>query len=270
MRGVLQHKILYSCEEDWKRGHEQFVSEHTLGYIVTGETRFHTNEGVQVFGAGTIGLIRRNQLAKTIKIPSPEGKPFKSISIFLDQESLKQYSVEHDIPVQKPYTGDKMIPLTNDRFIKSYFDSLIPYFDEPNELSPALMALKTKEAIELVLRSKPGLKELLFDFSEPHKIDLEAFMNQNFTYNVPLSKFARLTGRSLATFKRDFKKLFELAPEKWLQQKRLEKAHYLISQRNQSPATAYLEAGFENLSHFSNSFKKFFGYNPSSLRQGNI
>ena len=49
---------------------------------------------------------------------------------------------------------------------------------------------------------------MLFDFNEPFKIDLEAYMNMNYTFNVPMEKFAKLTGRSLATFKRDFKKIF--------------------------------------------------------------
>jgi len=84
---------------------------------------------------------------------------------------------------------------------------------------------------------------------------------------IGLIQFAKLTGRSLATFKRDFKKVFAAAPEKWLLQKRLEMAHYLIGQRKQTPATAYLEAGFENLSHFSTAFKKFFGYMHSGLKQ---
>lgn len=267
MSGIQQQNFIYSCEEGRKRGNEQFVPEHALGYIISGETHFHTHEGLRIYSEGTIGLIRKNQLTKTLKVPSQDGKPFKSINIFLDQDSLKRYSAKHDIHVQRPYSGEVMIQLSNDRFIKSYFDSLLPYFDQPDQLTPRLAELKTMEAIELLLRTRPELKDFLFDFSEPHKINLEAFMNRNFTYNIPLSQFARLTGRSLATFKRDFKKIFDTAPEKWLHQKRLEQAHYLISQKNQNPTAIYIEVGFENLSHFSSAFKKFYGYNPSSLKQ---
>jgi len=56
-------------------------------------------------------------------------------------------------------------------------------------------------------------------------------MNHNYKYNIPLSSFAKFTGRSLSTFKRDFTNMFETTPEKWLQQKRLEQAHYLISKK---------------------------------------
>src|SRR5688572_19487341 len=158
------HNFLYTCEECEKRGHEQFIAEHSLGFIVSGETQFHTSNGVIPYGAGTIGLIKKNILAKTMKLPSPDGTPFKSINIFLDQESLRKYGAEHNIHVQAPYSGESMIQLSHDRFIRSYFDSLLPYFDQPDQLTPALAELKTKEAIELLLRINPSLKNLLFDF----------------------------------------------------------------------------------------------------------
>ncbi len=182
-------------------------------------------------------------MANTVKLPEADGTPFKSISIFLVQASLKEYSEEHDLRAQGAYRGEAMIKLSGDPFIKSYFDSLLPYFDQPNRLSPTLVKLKTKEAIELLLRARSSLKNFLFDFTEPFKIDLEAFMNKNFAYHVPLAQFAKLTGRSLATFKRDFQKTFAASPEKWLLMKRLDHAHFLIAQKNQKPSDVFFEVG---------------------------
>jgi AraC-like DNA-binding protein len=141
----------------------------------------------------------------------------------------------------------------------------MPYFAQPEKLTPTLEYVKTVEAIEILLRN-PALKNLLFDFSEPHKIDLEAYMNRHFSYNIPLRQFAKLTGRSLSTFKRDFVKTFSTTPEKWLQRERLEQAHFLITQKNKRPSDIYLELGFETLSHFSYTFKKEFGKTPTALQ----
>lgn len=163
------------------------------------------------------------------------------------------------------YIGEGVVDMSHDVFLKGYFDSLLPYFMSDTPLTAGMAGLKTTEAIRLILRHNVRLKKLLFDFSEPFKIDLAAFMSQNYIYNIPMTEFARLSGRSLATFKRDFKKTFEQTPEKWVQQKRLERAHFLIAQQNQSPTDVYVEVGFESLSHFSYAFKQFFGYNPSSL-----
>ncbi|ANI90701.1 hypothetical protein A9P82_09180 [Arachidicoccus ginsenosidimutans] len=262
------YNLLYSCEYQQKRGHEQFVEEHALGYLISGESKFFTNEGTFVAKEGTIGLLRKNQLVKSLKLPSESGQPFKSINIFLDQETLRKYASANNIGKVEPYAGATMIDLSNNIFLKGYFESLIPYVENPQKLTQKIAELKTNEAIELLLQTNPSLKSFLFDFQEPHKIDLEAYMNRNYHYNVPLKNFAKLTGRSLATFKRDFQKIFSLSPEKWLQQKRLQLAHYLIAEKHQKPSEVYLEVGFENLSHFSDSFKKMFGYNASSLNIG--
>lgn len=115
------------------------------------------------------------------------------------------------------------------------------------------------------MNALPGLRSFLFDFSEPHKIDLERFRLINYQFNVPVEKFAQLTGRSLAGFKRDFKKTFNVPPRQWLLDKRLNEAKHLIETRHQKPSTFYLDLGFETLSHFSSSFKKKFGKAPTVM-----
>ena len=160
--------------------------------------------------------------------------------------------------------GESNVIMDVDPFMKSYFDSLMPYFTQPEKLTPALAQIKTMEVIALLLRNG-SLKNFLFDFSEPHKLDLEAYMNRHFSYNVPLAQFAKLTGRSLSAFKRDFAVIFQSTPERWLQKKKLEMAYFLISQKKKKPSEVYLEIGFENLSHFSIAFKKEYGVNPSIL-----
>src|SRR5690606_17323152 len=68
--------------------------------------------------------------------------------------------------------------------------------------------------------------------------------------------------------KRDFRKTFSQTPAKWLKDMRLDKAHFLISEKKQKPSEVYLQVGFENFSHFSASFKERFGYNASIVLWG--
>ncbi|WP_158827373.1 helix-turn-helix domain-containing protein, partial [Mucilaginibacter lacusdianchii] len=207
----------------------------------------------------------RNQLFKKLKKAGPNGEPPSLVSIFLNQDILHRYATENDIRKQSVYKGKAMIDLSGNRFLKAFFDSLLPYIDQPEKFTARVAELKTLEAIELLLQTGDAFQSFLFDFQEPYKIDLETYMNHNYKYNIPLSSFAKLTGRSLSTFKRDFTKIFDTTPEKWLQQKRLEQAYYLISKQKQRPSEVYLEVGFENLSHFSFSFKKLFGMTPTEL-----
>ena len=261
----LQHNILYSRGYQKVQSTEHYFPHHALGIMLSGESHYFTNEETFVMKEGTMCLMRKNQLFKKLKKPGPNGEPITLISIFLDQNTLHQYAAENNIPKQSVYKDTSMIDLTGNVFLKGFFDSLLPYIDHPKKLTAKIAALKTLEAIELLLQTGEVFQNFLFDFQEPHKIDLETYMNHHYKYNIPLASFATLTGRSLSTFKRDFTKIFETTPEKWLQQKRLEQAHYLISKKKQRPSDVYLEVGFENLSHFSFAFKKLYGLTPTEL-----
>jgi AraC-like DNA-binding protein len=183
----------------------------------------------------------------------------------MDQQTLRNISAEYDLHPDRPYKGDNCLILKSNPLFKNYIDSLTPYLDDAESSNQVLTGLKVKEAVMILLQTNPELKNVLFDFSEPGKIDLEAYMNENYKFNVDLSRFAYLTGRSLATFKRDFERIFKQTPNRWLQQKRLNDAWYLIKEKGQRTSDVYLEVGFKDLSHFSFAFKKAFGVSPSLL-----
>jgi len=263
---VLGDSFVYSCTFEQKRGYEQFVPHHVLAFQFSGETRIQHQNGKLVLKKNQMLLAKKNQLAKSIKIPAAD-KAYKIISVIIMDSALQQYTLANSIRKSKNYTGEKNILLKPDALLKSYFKSLLPYVEQSEKISKKLAAIKTNEAIELLLHLKPSLKSFLFDFKEPYKIDLEKFMLQNYHYNVPIEHFAKLTGRSLASFKRDFGQTFQTSPRRWLQERRLAEAYHLIQQKKRKPTEIYLELGFENLSHFYTSFKQKYGVTPETLIQ---
>ncbi len=90
-------------------------------------------------------------------------------------------------------------------------------------------------------------------------------MNQHFKFNISMERFAFMTGRSLSTFKREFKAIFNTSPGKWLMKKRLDEAYFLLDKEHRKPTDIYIDLGFEDLSHFSFAFKKKFGISPSEV-----
>jgi AraC-like DNA-binding protein len=257
-------KITYSCYFTRSREGEQFVSEHVLSYQMSGTFTINDGQKQNVYNPGDLRFIKRNNLVKFIKQPPPNGE-FKSLSVYLDQDTLRNFSIEYGYKASNHYTGDAIIALKPNLLFKSFMDSLLPYQQDEITINEKLQALKLHEAILILLQTNPKLKDVLFDFSEPGKIDLEEFMEKNFYFNVQLKRFAYLTGRSLATFKRDFEKLFKTTPNRWLQQRRLQEAYYLIKEKGKAPSDVYLELGFQDLSHFSFAFKKSYGVAPSRI-----
>ncbi len=43
--------------------------------------------------------------------------------------------------------------------------------DMEQDLNPALTNIKVREAVMILLETNPSLRDLLFDFSEPGKVD---------------------------------------------------------------------------------------------------
>ena len=256
--------LTYSCYDTRTRGGEQFIPEFVFGYQVSGTMIMNDGNKEYIFKPGDVRFGRRNHLIKFNKLP-PEGGEFKSLSVHFDQPFLRNLSMEAGYRSEKHIDGNAMIGLKPHPLYKNYFDSLSSYTQLNGEDDAGLVALKLKEAILLLLKVNPEMKDILFDFSEPGKIDLEAFMNRNFHFNVDLNRFAYLTGRSLATFKRDFEKSYHLTPSRWLQQRRLQEAYYLIKEKGKSASDIYLDLGFEDLSHFSFAFKKKFGAAPTKI-----
>jgi AraC-like DNA-binding protein len=258
--------ILHSCYDVKYREGEQFIADHVFTYLISGRSENVIGDERYELSPGDYKLSRRNQLTRFTKYPPEEGI-YESISIVLDQESLRGIAKEYDFEIQPGKVYPRIIRLESNSLFENYMNSLKPYLDNINQLNTMFSSLKVKEAIMLLLETNPFLKEILFDFAEPGKIDLEAYMNKHYRFNVELDRFAYLTGRSLATFKRDFAKLFNTSPNRWLQQKRLEDAHYLISKKGYRISDAYLEAGFKDFSHFSYAFKKAYGMAPSKLME---
>ena len=98
------------------------------------------------------------------------------------------------------------------------------------------------------------------------KIDLHDFMERNYRCDMSMTEFARASGRSLSTFKRDFKRISELSPERWLTDRRL-RASYDLLARGLRVSDVCFDVGFKNVSHFSAIFKKKFGCTPGEVRK---
>ncbi|WP_284464422.1 AraC family transcriptional regulator [Chryseobacterium sp.] len=254
--------FVYSCTSKDQWGYEQFVSEHILAFQLSGETHIFHQQGTFVLKKSRVLLAHRNQFAKTLKVTASDTE-YKAISIILKTEDLKKFATINNIVCDKKYSGKNNIVLKPDNFLKSYFQSLVPYLEQPEDGNKRMVFSKITEIVELLLNINPEFKSFLFDFNEPHKINLEKFMLDNYHYNAPIENFAKLTGRSLASFKRDFAETFNTPPARWLKEKRLEEAYQLIHQENKKPADIYLELGFENLSHFYTSFKTKYGVTPT-------
>ncbi len=101
-------------------------------------------------------------------------------------------------------------------------------------------------------------------------IDLEKVMSENFLYNLKVEEFAKLCGKSLSAFKRDFKDIYNTSPSRWIKTKRLEHAKKLLIETNLNINQICYDCGFINTSHFIKSFKKQYHRPPLQFRSNTL
>ena len=237
---------------------------HSLAYIYSGELVIE--EGSRTFSVkkGECVFIRRdNRVTMTKRAYGRE--QFRSVFMNFNRSFLREYfqSLDHKkLPTNAKRFHTSVVKLSNTPAVESLFISLIPYFNMMFTSTEKVIELKRLEGILILLQMDERFYPILFDFTEPWKIDILDYLNENYMYELSIEEIAFFTGRSLATFKRDFKKISELTPQKWLIQKRLQVAHDMLKGNNSKASDVYVEVGFKNLSHFYTAFKKQYSFSP--------
>lgn len=258
----------FCCTVSSKQEFESVISEHMLVYVISGELDVLYHDRRRKLQRGQAYLILRNFKAHKIEYPSKDGTPFKGLFLQLKAPMLKK--AMHDLALRKkdckPYSSKSpYVMLPESPLLTGMFKSLEVYFDTQSYPSELLMETKIKEVIFTLIEIMPELKSVLFDIVDPWKIDLQQYMNDNYTNDLDIKGFAHYTGRSLSAFKKEFEETFHLSPGRWIVRRRLEEAKRLMECEGEKPLDVYMKVGFKNLSHFSTAFKRQFGVAPSSI-----
>lgn len=254
-----------SCEARNNERVEAYFPASCLTYVERGTMNIDYENEVHQFPKGSFCLVRKYTRAAYFKTYTSEEGYAQTYTFALSNEFLrkvvKDFHFEKNLkPVKK-----RVIHLNPNLLLKSVMSSVKSYLEEGASLEPDVLELKTKEALMAIVKSDRNLAILFKEYARTERADLVQFINHNYLFNVPLSEFARQSGRSLSTFNREFKNIFGTTPHKWMHRKRLETARNILRTSNRKVSDVYLEVGFEDLAHFSKSFKKEFGINPSKV-----
>lgn len=257
---------VFNCPLE-KRFEDAWRHHNYIIYVVDGHKIWHTAHGSYDLHKDSCVFIRRG--ANVVERFVDAG--LSLVMFFVPDEFICEVLKTKSTPIQKP--GKKyepVIPIENDVVIQAFFKSMLPYFVSTRHPDQSLLALKFRELI-LATADNPANSELLSYFSfllqEPQTVSLRRIMEDNFCFNLKMEDFARLCSRSLSAFKRDFERLYETSPGRWLMEKRLNHALHLITNFGKTVSESAFESGFESPSHFSRAFRQRFGVSPGAMRQ---
>jgi len=236
-------------------------------YVKEGRKVWHTPHGSFDLQEGTCVFVRKGASI----VEQFNDTEFCFFLFFLPDEFICEVLKRKSTPIYKSGKNyDPVIAIDNNTTVQNFFLSMVPYFESSVKPDQSLLELKFRELI-LTIADNPMNSQLLSYFSsllqEPQTVSLKKVMEDNLCFNLKLEEFARLSSRSLSAFKRDFIRLYNTSPGKWLMEKRLEYSLHLLTNMHKTVAEAAVESGFENASHFSRAFRQRYGSPPISKKQ---
>jgi AraC family transcriptional regulator, exoenzyme S synthesis regulatory protein ExsA len=252
----------YKCPLSETR-YDMWTHHNYFVYVMKGKKKWFSKDGEVLARAGDCIFVKKGAHS----IYQYFDDEFCSLFMFVPDLFIRDTLLDNRVKLSSDNQKGNISPILRvgvNEMLKAYFLSLLSYITNTDSSYKKLAEMKFRELI-LIIATGSGNSEVTHYFSSlcnTSRPSLQSVMESNFNYPMSLEEYARLSGRSLSTFKRDFKEIYSTTPGRWLTQKRLEYGRYLLDQTGKSVTEVVLDCGFKNLSHFSRTYKKKFGTAP--------
>lgn len=258
-------QIAASCTTTSQTETPAYVPGAVLSFARKGQIHITVDNQLHTVPRGKFVLLRKYTEASYQKTFTKEEGEARGYNFLLTDEFIRK--VIKDVPMKsdaKPLS-ERVIIMDNTPQLMGLMESIAQYIDYGEDLDPKLVELKTTEALMAIVNANEDLAAIFTEYSRAERADLNKFMNYHYLENTTLDELAAQSGRSLSTFNREFRMIFNETPHKWILRKRLEAARKMMLQDHIKPSEVYLQVGFEDLAHFSRAFKKYFSVPPSKV-----
>ncbi|APD06575.1 putative HTH-type transcriptional regulator YqhC [Flavobacteriaceae bacterium UJ101] len=185
---------------------------------------------------------------------------------FFSEQLLREFLTKHIKNRVSPQNKPSYFVIENDSYITSYLDSLSIITTNSKTFNNNILSVKFEELlIYLINKYGTDFENYLLSLITSESSSFKKNIEQNVHSTLSLEEIAFICNMSLSTFKRHFRKEYNVSPGKWLRDKRLLKAKELLEKGRLKPSEIYLDLGYNNLSSFSIAFKNKFNITPSEV-----
>lgn len=248
----------------WQK--EGYVSTHAMTLVLRGKLRIENSDGLFT----EVGENKMVFLPKGLYMISdiiPDASYFEAVVFFFEKEIIADFMNAIQVKTTKKTCVSHLV-LDYSSGIRDFTESLLRIYGSSEKPNRPLTRIKLTELLHLIYAAQETdcFISALATLNNKERLSLKDFMQNNFSKPLGIEDYAYLTGRSLSTFRRDFKTQFGgVSPKQWLIDKRLEKAYGLLSKNNTTITDVTAEIGYENIPHFIKAFHKRYDITPKQL-----
>ncbi|WP_306641348.1 helix-turn-helix domain-containing protein [Sanyastnella coralliicola] len=205
-------------------------------------------------------------------VSSSSNEECEAIAVYLYPDLLKEI-YKNEVP---SFLKDDGIPvpkkLIANELVEQYMTNLAIYFENPASLDEELGILKIKELMLILLKSEShqDVRKLLSEIFAPVNVAFKEAIHRNLYNNLSVDQLAFICNMSVSSFKREFKKVFEDTPARYIKNKRLARAASELLCKNDPVSAIAYDCGFQDITTFSASFSDKYGMSPSKYRMAQI
>ena len=244
---------------------EGYIAKSVLSMVTKGVQQITTYEGqiIQI-PAGKMVFLPKGLYNVSDLFADNQG--FESWLFFIDENVITQFLQQKPLantPVQ-PIKHTCILFETNE-LVQTYVQAMSQMLSSIKAIPSPLVPLKLTELLYLLDAQHQEFSHFLYQAQQGTNRSIKAFMEANYDKPLKVEDYAYLTGKSVSTFRREFKVRFGNTPQKWLTDKRLDKAYQVLRENKVSVTQAAYDIGYENVSHFIKAFKKKYELTPKQL-----
>lgn len=258
--------VVESCIYSMQGSGTLYLEEHLLIFVLDGTETITYGKQKHVVGKNEMILLKKATVINFEKQGNPDNDNiYDSLMFFIKDELLKEFLTTANVKISKieEEAATKVVPMSDCLVAAAY--SLKPYFSYP-EINQGLLRLKLIEMLYGISECSKSMFRQILQLRNPVRVDIRQVVEQHYASPITLPELAYLSGRSLSSFKRDFQTIYNVPPAQWIREKKLQKASEMLQNTTLSVSEICYSLGFENISYFSQVFKKHFNLPPSEFR----
>ena len=253
------------------------LSRIAIGYVLSGTKYLHRNDLFHQIDEGDIFILDSGFHYEENTIGA-NGR-FEQIVFYLSAEALQQTICGLSLNFGLSFTSHHNCPRCSSRnFVIAAADAPLASFfvgvDHSLRTSGLLhndvgQRIKLNELIYLLLSAEDGcVRRRLVRSTDSSMNQFVNTVYDNIFNDISIEGLAEQTHRSLTSFKKEFRRIFDTSPHHWIIEQRLDRARILLSSTSRTVSEIGAECGFSNISHFIKLFKQRYRRTPASYRRG--